>query len=223
MALRHANGGLVLIFAAVMTPIINTLTGTKYLSVQHPGLICTRTHNYERDLVSDGRNQIKQHFSLASRALRFCKRLSGEVRWTLRRQADVANIVNPRPCQLREDLEYVTCCLCACRKSSVQSCAKVDATQLFKDASTDKGLQSAAMLLRRVSQNLHCDAIAVRGAAKAEGYVCSRTRRSTLEQTTVSFQNMLRAIVHFTHEGLVRFGSYVVLRKKKKPGLWAGP
>lgn len=117
------------------------------------GLACGKQHAHEREIVDNSKEPTKKYMALAARALRLCKKLSGDPGWTLWNQMDVAVAVEAqlRFSKLKVHPSFLDKRPCNSRKPSTLTLVRVDASQFFKAADAKRGLRRAQALLDRLA------------------------------------------------------------------------
>ena len=141
-----------------------------------PLTACSKPHMHVREIVADAQHPLHGYLSKCARALRLCKLLSNDISWTLWSQNHLAPVLNERVGNLKVLDDFIFVCIaCGKPKPSVLTMAKLDAAQFFKEASPERGLFRAKLLLDRLTRTRNVNAIRVRYGSKAEGRLCKDT------------------------------------------------
>ena len=194
----------------------HTIKG-KCLDKSGSGLSCKKDHAHEREIVANAKDPAKRTMALAARALRLAKKLSNEPGWTLWNQAELPFVLRQRLSKLKTFPEYVHKCPCGRTKPCQTTCAKVDASQFFKDASAPRGVQRTDLFLKRLQKRTGKTTVAVRRGPGALGHLCTGGPQKGRAFEMCSFSQIRKAIALAAEDKLFLLGDTVLERTRGWP------
>lgn len=204
------------ITADVLPYAYHTYKG-KCLHKDKRGLACSRDHAHEREIVSNCKEPLHALLSRSARALRLAKKLADEPTWTLWSQNDIARTVHDRVRKLVVVPAFRAVCPCGKTKPNSLSCAKIDASQFFKDASTDRGRSRTRKFLARLERATGQNAVLVRNGSKADGLLCKAFRKCPKQYVMVTFEDILQCMDFACSDTLFLLGDLVLERTRGYP------
>ena len=168
-------------------------------------LSCPRQHARQREIIAYHKEHQKRFMQLAARAIRLAKKHSQDPCWTLWNQADVSKEIDRRVARLSRPTCCESKCPCGLTKRKLEW-AKADASQFFKDASSQRGRTRARILLQRIERSLGKNAVVVIKGRKAGGFLCKGSIRHSHRYQVVKFSEMLEALEFAATDSLFRVG-----------------
>ena len=180
------------------------------------GLVCTKGHAHQREVISGAACPLLQSLAVHARALRFMVRVPRPESWILWNQSEVASVLKSKVSQLRVLANYrFVCYRCRCPKDELCD-AKVDAAQFFKSASTARAIARTKKLIA----GLQCKGftgVAVRKSKRASGYVAKDKSKIGGNYKFVPFEEALAALEFCAGDSKFCVGKCVITRKDGWP------
>ena len=122
-------------------------------------------------------------------ALDFVKMISGEASWTLWYQNHLKSVLRNRVSHLAVVPCYAHCCPCGSAKEQI-TMIKVDASQFFKNACINRGIERIEALLDRVQKSTGYSSVAIMWGSKMSGCLCKPNKRHSHSHQTISFHEI---------------------------------
>ena len=156
------------------------------------GCVVKKAHAHVREICNNSKEPATK-LALAARALRLCKKLSGEHLWTVWNLSKVAYVAHERFQKLCVVDEFVHCCPCGKSKDPI-SAIRVDAAQFFKNASVGRGVKKSATFLARLQFRTKFNGILVRRSKKAFGYLGKPSQAKGKAYDFVYFDDIIKGL-----------------------------
>ena len=104
-------------------------------------------------------------------------------------------------------------CPCGRSKDRMLQAVKLDASQFYKSASVERGINSVCQLLDRVEEKMGKNAVAIYRAPRCKGYLCGSAKKDSSLVQVVTFNEIRCACRYSKHDNRFLLGDCVFKRR----------